>query len=88
MPRVLMNRARALLVCTRPADYWTWRVRESAEHLLAQPNVSEEEKRLASDVLEISGGHNRDGEAGPAADTGAPRTDRPHRPLRRKESAP
>jgi hypothetical protein len=42
-----MNRARALLICTRPADYGTWRVREAAEHLLAQPNVSEEDKQLA-----------------------------------------
>jgi hypothetical protein len=48
--RVVMNRARALLICTRPADYPTWRVREAAEHLLAQPNVSEEDKRLAADA--------------------------------------
>jgi hypothetical protein len=47
-PRVVMNRAWALLICTRPTDYGTWRVREAAEHLLPQPNVSEEDKRLAS----------------------------------------
>jgi hypothetical protein len=83
-----MNRAGALLICTRPAYYSTWRVREAAEHLLAQRDVSEEDKRLATKSLEISGGHKRDGDAGPAADAGAPRTDRPHRPSRRKASAP
>jgi hypothetical protein len=56
-----MTRARSLLICTRPADYGAWRVREAAEHLLAQPNVSEEDKRLASDALEKAS-------AAPAAD--------------------
>jgi hypothetical protein len=56
-----MNRARALLICTRPTDYSTWRVREAAEHLLAQPNVSEEDRQLASDALKKIG-------ATPAAD--------------------
>jgi hypothetical protein len=59
--RVVMNRARALLICTRPADYPTWRVREAAEHLLAQPNASEEDKQVATDALKKVG-------AAPAAD--------------------
>jgi hypothetical protein len=79
-----MNRARSLLICTRPTDYGTRRAREAAEHLLPQPDVSEEDKRLASQALEISGRHKRDGDAGPGADTGV----RPHRPSRRKESTP
>jgi hypothetical protein len=55
MPSVPMNRARALLICTRPTDYGTWRVREAAEHLLARANASDEDKQLASQALEKAG---------------------------------
>jgi hypothetical protein len=49
-----MNRSRALLICARPADYSTRRAREAAEHLLARPNVSEEEKQLATKALQAA----------------------------------
>lgn len=51
MRSVPMNRARALIICTRPGDYMHTRVREAAKHLLAQTDVSEEEKRLAEEAL-------------------------------------
>jgi hypothetical protein len=73
---VPMTRARALMICTRPADYGTWRVREAAEHLLAQPNASEEDKRLAAQALEKVG-------AAPAADAHPEAAAEPQRRSRR-----
>jgi len=34
MPSVPMNRARALIICTRPQDYLPGRLREAARYLL------------------------------------------------------
>jgi hypothetical protein len=47
-----MNRTRALVSCTRPGDCVPTRVRQAAKHLLAQGDVSEEEKQLATKALE------------------------------------
>jgi hypothetical protein len=47
-----MNRARAILICTRPGDYPPVRVREAASYLLAQADVSAEVKQLATKALE------------------------------------
>ena len=46
-----MNRTRALIICTAPDAFAHTRVREAAKHLLAQGDVSEEEKRLAEEAL-------------------------------------
>jgi hypothetical protein len=73
---VPMTRAAALLICTRPAGYSTWRVREAAEHLLAQAHVSEEEKKLASDALKKVDG-------APAADANPEEAAEPLRRSRR-----
>ncbi len=51
MRSVSMNRTRALIICAHPGDYVLTRVREAAKHLLAQGNVSEEEKQLAAEAL-------------------------------------
>jgi hypothetical protein len=42
---------RAMLICTYPSAYSRTRVREAARHLLAQADVSEEEKQRAAGAL-------------------------------------
>ena len=47
-----MNRTRALIICTRPQDYAPARLREAARNLLDRRDVTEEERRLATEAIE------------------------------------
>ena len=47
-----MNRARALLICTRPQDYEPTRVSEAAAYLSGRSDATEDEQRLASEAVE------------------------------------
>jgi hypothetical protein len=50
MRSVVMDRARALIICTHLGDYVPTRVREAAEHLLARVGVSEEGQAEGSSI--------------------------------------
>ena len=50
MAYVPMNRARALIICTRPQDYLPGRLREAARYLLNRRDVTEEEKSARAGV--------------------------------------
>jgi len=52
MAYVPMNRTRALIICTRPQDYTSARLREAARYLLDRRDATEEEKRLATEAIE------------------------------------
>jgi len=52
MAYVPMNRARALIICTRPQDYLPGRLREAARYLLDRKDATEEERRLATEAIE------------------------------------
>ena len=52
MSSVLMNRARTLIIFTRPQEYAPVRVREAASHLPGISSATEEERRLASEAIE------------------------------------
>jgi len=53
MAYVPMNRARALIIVTRPEDYLPGRLREAARYLLDRKDATEEERRLASEAIEL-----------------------------------
>ena len=48
-----MNRARALIIVTRPQDYLPGRLREAARYLLDRKDATEEERRLATEAIEL-----------------------------------
>jgi len=48
-----MNRARALIIVTRPPDYLPGRLREAARYLLDRKDATEEERRLATEAIEL-----------------------------------
>ena len=52
MASVPMNRARALIICTRAPDYLPGRLREAARYLLDRKDATEEERRLATEAIE------------------------------------
>jgi hypothetical protein len=51
MGSVPINRARALIICTRPEAHDPTRVHEAASFLAARPDATEDEKRLAADAM-------------------------------------
>jgi len=53
MAYVPINRTRALIICTRPQDYLPARLREAARYLLDRRDATEEEKRLATEAIEL-----------------------------------
>jgi len=53
MAYVPMNRARAPIICTRPPDYLPARLREAAPYLLDRKDATEEERRLATEAIEL-----------------------------------
>jgi len=63
MAYVPMNRARALIIVTRPQDYLPGRLREGARYLLDRKDATEEERRLATVAIEWL--RNKRGEASP-----------------------
>jgi len=48
-----MNRARALIIVTRPPDHLPGRLREAARYLLDRKDATEEERRLATEAIEL-----------------------------------
>jgi len=50
---VPMNRARALIIVTRPQDYLPGRLREAARYLLDRKDATQEERRLATEAIEL-----------------------------------
>ena len=53
MGAVPINRMRALITCTRPRDYLTRRLREAARYLLDRKDATEEERRMATEAIEL-----------------------------------
>jgi len=53
MAYVPMNRARALIICTRLQDYMLARVHEAASYLSGRSDATEEEWRLATEAIDI-----------------------------------
>jgi len=53
MAYVPINRARALIICTRPQDYMPARLREAARYLLDRRDATGEERRLATEAIEL-----------------------------------
>ena len=53
MAYVPMNRSRALIICTRPRDYLPARLREAARCLLDRRDATEEERRLATEAIDL-----------------------------------
>ena len=51
MPRVPMNRVRALVICHAPQAYAPSRVQEAATYLLQSSSTTEEERRLAAEAV-------------------------------------
>jgi hypothetical protein len=67
-----MNRERALLICTRPTDYGTWRVRE-AESICSRNQTSARKRSgWRRRRWRFPAPHKRDGDAG-RQQTWAPR---------------
>jgi len=53
MAYVPMNRTRALIICTHPQDYLPGRLREAARYLLDRKDATDEERRLATEAIEL-----------------------------------
>jgi len=53
MAYVPMNRTRALIICTYPQDYLPGRLREAARYLLDRKDATDEERRLATEAIEL-----------------------------------
>ena len=53
MAYLTMNRTRALVICTLPQDYLTGRLREAARYLPDRRDATEEERRLATEAIEL-----------------------------------
>ena len=64
MAYVPMNRARALIICTRPQDYLPGRLREAARYLLDRKDATDEERRLATEAIEWLRAKRGEGEKG------------------------
>jgi hypothetical protein len=52
MAYVPMNRARALIIVTRPQDYLPARLPEAARYLFDRKDTTEEERRPATEAIE------------------------------------